>query len=108
MIHTLEQGQELIDNTTSEWVSLYGVNGRKYINKIDSSKYIFLPAGGYYIPNYDYVGSYGWYWFNMIYRSTSDSSSSYMLYFANGTTMLGFLSRTYGMTIRPVAPPRPW
>ena len=31
------------DNTTSEWTSLNGVNGRKFTNKKDSSKYIFLP-----------------------------------------------------------------
>ena len=43
---THTQGQELIDNTTSAWTTIKGVNGRKFTSKTDSSKYIFLPAGG--------------------------------------------------------------
>ena len=39
--------QELIDNTTSEWTSFYGVSGMKFASKKDSSKYIFIPAAGY-------------------------------------------------------------
>ena len=44
MMLTKDQGQELIGNTTSTWNSINGVNGRKFTNKTDTSKYIFLPA----------------------------------------------------------------
>ena len=43
---TQAQGQELIDGTNSTWTTINGVNGRKFTSKTDSSKYIFLPAGG--------------------------------------------------------------
>ena len=46
MMFTKEQAQELIDNTTYEWTTINGVNGRKFTSKTDSSKYIFLPAAG--------------------------------------------------------------
>ena len=45
---TQAQGQELIDGTNSTWTTINGVNGRKFTSKTDSSKYIFLPAGGFY------------------------------------------------------------
>ena len=45
---TQTQGQELIDGTNSTWTTINGVNGRKFTSKTDSSKYIFLPAGGYW------------------------------------------------------------
>ena len=40
MMFTKDQGQELIDNTTSEWTTVNGVNGRKFTSKADSSKLI--------------------------------------------------------------------
>ena len=43
---TPEQCQELIDNTTSEWTTQDGVNGRLFTSKKDSSKSIFIPAAG--------------------------------------------------------------
>lgn len=35
--------QELIDNTNYEYVTIEGTKGGKFTNKIDTSKYIFLP-----------------------------------------------------------------
>ena len=49
MMFTKEQGQELIDNTDSEWTSINNINGKKFINKNNTSKYIFIPAGGIYM-----------------------------------------------------------
>ena len=43
---TPKQCQELIDNTISEWTTQYGVNGRLFTSKKDSSKSIFIPAAG--------------------------------------------------------------
>ena len=42
--------QELLDNTTIEWVTDFngsGVNGMKFISKADATKYIFIPASGH-------------------------------------------------------------
>ena len=45
---TQTQIQELIGETNSEWTTIDGVTGRKFTNKTDSSKYIFIPAAGYF------------------------------------------------------------
>lgn len=55
-IPTRDQWQELIDQTTRTWTTMNssgqlgagGIYGVKFTNKKDSSKYIFLPACGYY------------------------------------------------------------
>ena len=46
---TKEQCQELKDGTNPTWTTMNGVNGYKLTSKTDSSKYIFLPAGGFWI-----------------------------------------------------------
>ena len=43
---TRDEIQELIDNTDSEWATINGINGRKFTSRIDTSKYIFIPASG--------------------------------------------------------------
>lgn len=40
------QQQELIDNTVQVEITINGITGVKYINKTDSSKYIFIPKAG--------------------------------------------------------------
>ena len=61
---TVRQIQELFDNTTNEWVEDYngtGVNGYKFTNKSDSSKYIFIPAsGGCFGSSISSVGEFGY------------------------------------------------
>ena len=60
---TKTQFEELIDETDNEWTSINGVNGFKFTNKLDSSKYIFLPAAGYCrSSNLSSVGNEGRYW----------------------------------------------
>ena len=44
MMFTKDQGQELVDNTTYEWLG----SGVKLTSKINSSKYIFFPIAGTY------------------------------------------------------------
>ena len=48
MMFTTTQANELIHDTTSIWTSLNGVNGRKFTSNSNASKYIFLPACGYW------------------------------------------------------------
>ena len=46
---TKDEFQELLDNTTNEWVIDFngsGVNGMKFISKADATKYIFIHASG--------------------------------------------------------------
>ena len=38
---------ELIQNTNNEYTTINNINGYKFINKNDSTKYIFLPTSGY-------------------------------------------------------------
>ena len=42
------QCEELINKTTNTWTAMNGVNGMKFTNKSDSSKYIFTSATGYW------------------------------------------------------------
>ena len=46
VIPTLDQIDELISKTDHEWITIDGINGYKFINKSDSTKFIFVPAGG--------------------------------------------------------------
>ena len=43
---TPKQIQELIDNTTTDWTTQDGINGKSFTSKSDSSKSIFIPATG--------------------------------------------------------------
>ena len=102
MMFTKTQGQELIDNTTNIWTSLNGVNGRKFTNKTDTSKYIFLPAGGYFAyTNKSNAGSNCDYWSTAYYSSIwaycigATKDSLRMVYGA---------ARDVGRLIRPVRP----
>ena len=45
-IPSQEQLQELLDNTTSEWTSVNGVNGRRFTSKCNGQS-IFIPAAGW-------------------------------------------------------------
>ena len=68
---TLDEIQELLDNTDKEWIKDYngtGVNGRKFTSKTDKNKYIFIPASGYRT---------GYQWFGAGYFSFVWSSSLY-------------------------------
>ena len=44
---TLEDFSELVINTNYEVAEINGVKGAKFISKIDSSKYIFIPFAGF-------------------------------------------------------------
>ncbi|MBR1838795.1 MAG: hypothetical protein IJ786_04480, partial [Bacteroidaceae bacterium] len=95
---------ELINNTNSQWVVNYnntGINGYKFTNKSNPSKFIFLPAAGGHDSSPYSVGVEGLYW----------SSSLDMDYTSRGD-LLGFSEdeipdwfsqeREEGQTVRPV------
>lgn len=62
---TPEQCQELIDNTTSEWTTQDGVNGRLFTS--DNGKSIFIPAAGNAWDGSVHVSRrYGYVWSSML------------------------------------------
>ena len=97
---TIEQMQELIDNTTYKWETNYknsGINGGTFT--ATNGAVLFFPAAGYWDGGEQYgVGSYGDYWGSSPYGS----SNAYYLSinnFGNGVT---YTLRKGGFSVRPV------
>ena len=99
MMFTKTQADELINNTTYEYTTVNGINCGKFINKIDSSKYIFLPAAGYWdVAYHDRAGLSGHYWSTLWYSSTN----TWSLYFYYGDLNMTDARRRYGRSIRAI------
>ena len=98
---TKTQLQELISNTTHEWISANGIYGRKFTSKSDSTKYILLRATGVWNDtNHVATTTAGNYWSTTWY-STSDAY--HMNFGSNNNDIHVWNSqRRYGFTIRPV------
>ena len=102
MMFTQNQGQELIDNTNHEWTTINSVNGRKFTSKTDSSKYIFLPVGGYWNDtSHNHAGSYGDYWSAMLYSSVYAWN---MNFYSIRLHMSELANRYLGFSIRDIRP----
>ena len=84
---TKDEIQELINNTTNEWISDYdgtGVSGRKFTSKTDTSKYIFIPAAGYrYDGSVKSVGDNGNVWSSSL-TAWHPSSAWFLSFYSNG------------------------
>lgn len=74
---TKDECQELYKNTTQSWVTINGVDGRKFTSKTDTTKYIFIPAAGNcgYGSVFD-VGNYGYVWSSSLNAGSPDSAWS--------------------------------
>lgn len=97
---TKDECQELYKNTTHSWVTINGVNGRKFTSKTDTTKYIFIPAAGYYYNGSVYnVGSYGHIWSSTI---SSPYNNARFLKFKATTCSASTSERCYGMSVRGV------
>ena len=98
---TPEQCQELIDNTTSEWATQDGVNGRLFTSKKDSSKSIFIPAAGFASDGslYD-VGNGAVVWSSAL--DTYDVYDGQYLSFSSNSVSLYGSRRYYGFSVRGV------
>ena len=107
MMPTKTQCQELLyNNTNSEWITLNNVNGRKFINKTDSSKYIFFPAaGGWDGTNHNNIGSQGSYWSTSL---NSYRSLAWFIHILTDDLVIRSTDHWIGNSIRPIAPKRPW
>ena len=92
---------ELYNNTTNEWVTINGIEGRKFISKTDTSKYIFIPAAGYCYDGSVYnVGGWGNVWSSSL--STSNPRDAWNLDFNSGRCSMGRNNRCVGLSVRGV------
>ena len=93
--------EDLLDKTKRSWVTISGVTGYKFESKTDSSKYIFLPAGGWYEDTTRFqAGNFGNYWSSSIYDV--DTSKACNMYFGETGPWTSTESRCYGQLVRPV------
>ena len=97
---TKEELKELYDNTDSQWCTIDGVAGRKFMKKTDHSVYVFLPAAGYgYGSSIGNVGSYGSYWSS---SWNSADKAYYMLFDSSSVYPQGSDLRYLGFSVRAV------
>ena len=92
--------QELIDNTTYQWVTNYngsGINGGTFT--ATNGAVLFIPAAGdWYDGSQGNVGRTGKYWGS----SPGGSKGACYLYFNNGYKDVYNDDREYGYSVRPV------
>ena len=101
---SIEQCEELSNssNTTTEWTTQNGVNGR-LITSRTNGKSIFLPAAGTHnvFSLFDYVGSNGGCWSRTL-NTTVYSYEARHLNFNSGNVSASASERDYGRSVRPV------
>lgn len=91
-------------NCTWTWTTQSGVNGMLVRSKIAgyTDNTIFLPAAGYRgNASLHLDGSYGYYWSSSLDESYSDLAKG--VNFASGGVSMGYDSRFYGQSVRPVS-----
>lgn len=99
-VPTATQFQELYDNTDSEWTTISGVNGRKFMKKTDHSVYIFFPAAGRgNSTSLDGRGSNGLYWSSSLY---SADYGYYLNFYSSYVYTQSNKFRYYGYSVRAV------
>ena len=92
---------ELLSGTTNEWVTINGVNGRKFTSKTDESKYIFIPAAGScYDGSLINVGSRGYIWSSSL--DTSNPDRAWNWGFNSGNCYMGNNYLCDGRSVRGV------
>ena len=98
---TEDEMQELVDYCEWEWTQVNGVNGSKVVGPNGSC--IFLPAaGGRYGSSLSYDGDGGYYWSSTPGDDNFINFRAYDLYFYSGSGDVGYGSRDYGLTVRPI------
>ena len=101
---TQNEFQELLDNTDNEWIENFnesGVNGRKFTSRIDTSKYIFIPAAGqYYSSSVNNVDHGGYVWSSSL--DDSGPSRAWSLFFISALYSMATDNRYKGQPVRGV------
>ncbi len=104
---SLDQFMELVngENTTSEWTTENGVNGRRVTSKGNGNS-IFLPVAGYYTDaGLQSAGSYGYNWTRTLMTGFSNKynyRARSVLFHSGGFTYNTPNDRCNGLTVRPV------
>ena len=94
------QFKELIENCSTEWTSLNGINGYKFTGPNGSS--IFLPASGYYgFGDKFFEGSAGLFW-SSTYNSSNKDLARYLRFDSGRLTLDYYLSRNSGQPVRAI------
>ena len=96
---TQAEWQELIDNTTSQWTTINGVNGRCFTGSNGNS--LFLPAAGsrWGSSLYD-GGGFNYYWSSSLY--TDDPDGAWYFNFDSDSQRVYYYYRDVGFTVRAV------
>ncbi|MBE6332934.1 MAG: hypothetical protein E7070_11690 [Bacteroidales bacterium] len=97
---TKAEWQELNDNTTSEWITQNGIDGRIFTAPNGNS--IFLPAAGYrFTTSLLWEGTSGYYWSSSL-QENRPYRAMLMLFDAEEVDPGNSMSRYDGLSIRPV------
>lgn len=100
VIPTVGEIEELLANTTSEWTSVNGVNGRRFTSKTNGNS-VFLPAAGYrFETGVENPGSVGDYWSASLYEG--GSYDVHRLNISSWNQDARFCRRDIGFPVRPV------
>ena len=96
------QVQELFNGTNSEWTTIDGITGKKFTNKSDSSKYIFIPAAGYFYGGARRnKGSNGYVWSSKLDPANIDNAR--YLWFDDGGAGMDDFYRFNAFSVRGVS-----
>lgn len=98
---TAEEWRELINNTTVEWITMNGINGRMFTGTNGNT--IFLPAAGGRLGSGLYpAGRYGVYWSSSLYDEYFPAKAWYF-YFSSSNQLMDYYGyRSGGQSVRPV------
>lgn len=105
---TEDETAELMTYTEHKWVSnfngIIGNNGVKFTSKTDTSKYIFIPAAGYYFnSSVNSKNTYVYVWSSSIISLTTPTAGKSLNINSSGGDPLGMQpTRNHGLSIRPV------
>ena len=103
-VPTSEEFKKLLDKNKvkSEWTSVNGINGYKFIDKTTGNT-LFLPAAGYrydHDGSLNYAGSGGYYWSG---TAIDESSADGLRFGSIGADWNDWYYRNYGRSVRSVA-----
>ena len=97
---TMEEFQELYNNTTMTWTQQNGVDGRLFTASNGNS--LFLPAAGEHGGSIlNYAGSRGYYWSSSLCVDQPDSAWD-LYFFSSAICGINLDARYHGESVRPV------
>ena len=94
--------QELIENCTTVWTTLNGVDGILFTSNVNGAT-LFFPAAGYYNgTSLSYRGMIGFVWSS---KYSTATNASELLFNSSGVTSVQSTNRFYGIPVRAVLKP---